>query len=135
MPDNSDPPSPLRIALVGPCSSGKSTLAHQLTTLGYLVRQPAQEHSLVANMWQRLSQPDILIYLDVDYPTARQRRPHHDGGPQRLQKQHQRLAHARQHCDLYLDTSTHSPAEVYAVVLDFLQQFGGTPAGDAGKDG
>jgi deoxyadenosine/deoxycytidine kinase len=64
-----------RIALVGPCSSGKSTLGSVLKQMGYEVRQVAQEHSYVPNMWQRISQPDILIYLDVDYATMRARRP------------------------------------------------------------
>lgn len=109
-----------RIAVVGPCSSGKSLLAQALKVRGLQVRQPAQEHSYVPDMWRRLSRPDILIYLDVDYPTARRRRPHHDGGPQRLAEQHTRLAHARAHCDLYLDTSSLTPAEVQSVVLTFL---------------
>jgi shikimate kinase len=114
---------PLRIALVGPCSSGKSTLAPVLKQIGYEVRQVAQEHSYVPNMWQRISKPDILIYLDVDYATARARRPFIDGGPQRLSEQGQRLLHARQHCDLYLDTSNLTPAQVQEQVLDFLQDF------------
>lgn len=112
---------PLRIALVGPCSSGKSTLAVSLKQAGFDIRQPAQEHSLVPDMWQRHSKPDILIYLDIDYPHTRLRRPHHDGGTVRLAEQHRRLRHARQHCDFYLDTSGLSPAEVQAAVFKFLQ--------------
>lgn len=114
---------PLRIALVGPCSSGKSTLAPTLKQIGYEVRQVAQEHSYVPNMWQRISKPDILIYLDVDYTTSLARRPFIDGGPQRLSEQRQRLQHARQHCDLYLDTSNLTPTQVQEQVLDFLQDF------------
>jgi chloramphenicol 3-O-phosphotransferase len=118
-----DPASkPLRIAVVGPCSSGKSTLAKALKALGYDARHPAQEHSYVPDMWQRISKPDRLIYLDVDYTTSRQRRPYLDGGPQRLVIQRQRLAHARQHCDFYLDTSSLSPDEVYQAVLHFLER-------------
>lgn len=109
-----------RLAVVGPCSSGKSLLARALKARGLVVRQPAQEHSYVPDMWRRLSRPDILIYLDVNYPTARRRRPHHDGGPQRLAEQHMRLAHARAHCDFYLDTSPLTPNEVLTEVLAFL---------------
>jgi len=62
-PANSEPPqaavSQLRIALVGPCSSGKTTLAVFLKAQGYDVRQPAQEHTYAPQMWQRLSKPDI----------------------------------------------------------------------------
>jgi shikimate kinase len=115
---------PLRLALVGPCTSGKSTLAPVLEQIGYEVRQVAQEHSYVPNMWQRLSKPDILIYLDVDYATARARRPYTDDGPQRLTQQRQRLQHARQHCDFYLDTSHLTPTQVQGQVLDFLQEIG-----------
>lgn len=116
----SDPDPNLRIALVGPCASGKTTLARALRQAGYQVRQPAQEHSYVPAMWQRLSRPDLLIYLDVDYAASKQRRPHIDYGPERLQEQRHRLAHARQHCDLYLDTSGLSPQEVYRQVVTFL---------------
>lgn len=123
MPDP-DPKSysPL-IAIVGPCSSGKSTLVKQLKTKGYVARTPAQEHSYVQNMWQRLTKPDVLIYLDVNYPAMRDRRPHTDGGPQRLHEQHRRLEHARQHCDFYLDTSQLTLEEVFTAVLGFLQTF------------
>jgi len=118
-----DPDSPtLRIAIVGPCSSGKTLLANSLKQAGYSVRQPAQEHSLVPDMWQKLSQPDILIYLDVDHENTRLRRPYHDGGPQRLTEQRKRLAHARQHCQFYIDTSGLPPNEVQETVLQFLKR-------------
>lgn len=110
----------LRIAVVGPCSCGKSTLTTALKAAGYVARHPAQEHSYVPNMWQRLTQPDLLIYLDVDYANARARRPHIDGGPQRLAEQRHRLRHAREHCDFYLDTSGLSVVEVETAVLNFL---------------
>lgn len=112
---------PLRVAVVGPCSAGKSTLLPALYAAGYETRQPAQEHSYAPNMWQRLSKPDILIYLDLSYQQARIRRPHIDGGPQRLVEQHQRLSHAREHCDYYLDTSNLTPEEVRQAVLAFLE--------------
>lgn len=110
----------LRIAVVGPCSCGKSTLTKALKAAGYQARHPAQEHSYVPNMWQRLTQPDVLIYLDVDYPNVRLRRPHIDGGPQRLAEQHHKLRHARENCDFYLDTSGLSVVEVETAVFNFL---------------
>jgi chloramphenicol 3-O-phosphotransferase len=114
--------SPRRIAIVGPCAAGKSTLARALKDAGYDARQPAQEHSYVPYMWQRLTQADVLIYLDVDYVNAIRRSPPVDGGPQRLVEQHQRLAHAFQHCDFYLDTSGLTPDQVKMRVLTFLSQ-------------
>ena len=111
----------LRVAIVGPCSAGKTTLGQALKAAGYTVRQPTQEHSLAPDMWRRLSRPDVLIYLDVDYENARQRRPHQDGGPQRTADQNKRLAHAREHCDLYIDTNGLTVAEVRAKALAFLE--------------
>lgn len=116
----------MRLAIVGPCSSGKTMLAKQLKALGYTVRQPAQEHSYVPSMWQRLSKPDLLIYLDVDYTHARLRRPHIDGGPQRVAEQRQRLAHAHAHADFYMDTSGKTPEEIYTAVITFLNDLNPT---------
>ena len=113
----------LRVAVVGPCSAGKSTLIPVLAAAGYEARQPAQEHSFVPDMWQRITKPDILIYLDVSYQAARRRRPYIDGGHQRLADQHARLAHARLHCDFYMDTSDLSPAEVSLAVLNYVQEW------------
>ncbi len=110
----------LRVAVVGPCSSGKSTLTNALKAAGYEARHPAQEHSYVANMWQRITQPDVLVYLDVDYANMRARRPLTDGGPQRLAEQQHRLRHARENCDFYLDTSGLNVAEVETAVFNFL---------------
>ncbi len=112
--------TPLRVAIVGPCSAGKSTLLPSLTAAGYEARQPAQEHSLVPDMWKRMTKPDILIYLDVSYPVARLRRPYIDGGPERLAQQHRRLAHARRCCDFYLDTSDYTPQQVRKAVLAYI---------------
>ena len=112
--------STLRVAVVGPCSAGKSTLIPSIKDAGYEARQPAQEHSFVPDMWLRITRPDILIYLDVSYPAARLRRPYIDGGPERLADQHARLIHARQHCDYYLDTSDLTPFQVCEAVLAFI---------------
>ena len=115
--------APLRIAVVGPCTSGKSTLVHALRDAGYEARMPAQEHSYVPYMWQRITQPDLLIFLDVDYDHAIARRPRFSGGPERLAEQAVRLAHARAHCDLYLNTNILTVAEIQTRVFTFLQQY------------
>ncbi len=109
----------LTVAIVGPCSSGKSTLRAALIEAGYDARQPAQEHSSVRRMWQRC-QPDLLVYLDLSYEVsiARRRKSIAD----RLEIQRGRLSHARAHADFYLDTSDLTPAEVQAHVLAFLTQ-------------
>lgn len=113
----------LRVAVVGPCVSGKSELVQALRQAGYEVRHVAQEHSYVPSMWQRISRPDVLVYLDVNYGAALARRPYIDWGPERLQKQAQRLSHARQECDLYVDTSPLSIGQVRRRVMRFLEEF------------
>jgi thymidylate kinase len=113
---------PLRVALVGPCTSGKSTLAAALRAAGYEARCPAQEHSYVPAMWQILVKPDVLIYLDVTIEHARQRRQI-SWGAERLAEQAERLAHARQHADLYILTDDLAGEEVAARVMDFLASY------------
>lgn len=112
--------SRLRVAVVGPCTSGKSTLTAALLALGYDARQPAQEHSYVPDMWQRLVKPDVLVYLDVSYEAASQRR-RISWGPERLDKQAGRLAHARQHANLYINTTWLSATDVLAQVVGYLK--------------
>ncbi len=114
-------PAP-RLALVGPCAAGKSTLAEVLRAAGYVVRHVAQEHSHVPDMWRRLARPDLLIFLDVSYEAALARRPRGMGGPDWMVEQADRLAHARAHCDFYLDTSPLSIPEVAGRVFAFLDE-------------
>lgn len=116
--------SELRVAVVGPCVSGKSELVETLRENGYEARHVAQEHSYVPAMWERISKPDVLIFLDVDYAAAKARRPNITWGPERLQDQAARLRHAREHCDLYVDTSGLTVEEVRKRVLGFLEEWG-----------
>lgn len=117
-----DSSSPLRVAVVGACASGKSTLVKALQAAGYEARHVAQEHSYVPHMWQRLARPDVLIYLDVNYDGIMARRPSFNFKPADLAEQSRRLAHARQHCDLYLDTGPLTTAEVRQKTLAFLKE-------------
>jgi hypothetical protein len=77
-------------------------------------------------MWQRLSKPDFLIYLDARLETIAQRR-NIDWGQKRLDVLNARLAHARAHCDLYLPTDDLSPADVVARVRAQLSEVGISP--------
>jgi hypothetical protein len=110
----------LRVAVVGPCMSGKSELVDALRAAGYQTHHVAQEHSYVPHMWQHITRPDVLIFLDVDYEAVRARRPEISWGPERLVEQAGRLAHARAHCDLYIDTSRLTIERVQAKALEFL---------------
>jgi hypothetical protein len=113
----------MRIKVVGPCASGKSTLATGLRRRGYDAASAAQDHSFVPDMWRRLNPPDLLIYLDVTLKTARRRgRVGYGWDQDYLDKQHERLRHARAHCDLYLPTDGLSEDEVLAQVIVFLDK-------------
>ncbi len=109
-----------RIGIVGPCSSGKSTLARALRTCGYRVKEIMQEHCAAPAMWQRITHPDVLIYLDVSLAVAAQREGLDKPSSWWEDERAVRLAHARAHCDLYVDTSTLTPQDVLARVLQFL---------------
>lgn len=115
------PTKKLRVAVVGPCASGKSTLIAALAAAGFDARHVAQEHSYVKDMWQRRTNPDFLVYLDIDEAASLARRPHQiDGLAWRLTQQNERLRHAREHADVYIDTSAVSAEIVQQTVLNKL---------------
>lgn len=72
------------------------------------------------NMWQRLARPDVLIYLDVSYPVSITRRQM-NWSESEYNDQVQRLRHAREHADLYIQTDSLTAEQVLEQVLDFLQ--------------
>jgi hypothetical protein len=74
----------------------------------------------VKDMWKRLTNPDILIYLDVSYPTSCVRRKMDWTEKEYLQEVF-RLRQARLEADFYLDTDGLSIAEVRNHVLEFLR--------------
>ncbi|MBC7316455.1 MAG: hypothetical protein H5T70_08570 [Chloroflexi bacterium] len=124
-------PIPGRIAIVGPCAAGKTTLAERLRALGYDARQCLQEHSHVADMWQRIARPEVLIYLDVSHEQSLARNPN---GPDAHEWafQQERLAHARAHCTLYLDTTPLTIEEVFARAKEVLDRLGLCPSSSDG---
>jgi deoxyadenosine/deoxycytidine kinase len=109
------------VGVVGPCCAGKTTLVKALCAHGYAARVIAQEHSFTPYMWQVITRPDTLIYLDVSYPVAQQRR-WMNWTAEDLEEQHRRLQHARDNCHLYLHTDALSPEQVYERVAAFLSQ-------------
>jgi deoxyadenosine/deoxycytidine kinase len=118
MPGKKD--APPQIGVVGPCAAGKSTLINVLMERGYTARHIAQEHSYVPDMWQRLVNPQHLVYLDVSYDESQQRRPT-DMRLSEFEEQNFRLRHAREHASLYIDTDQRSIPEVLAAVLQYIQ--------------
>ncbi|HNT04949.1 MAG: hypothetical protein BWY10_01931 [Chloroflexi bacterium ADurb.Bin180] len=109
----------MRVVLVGVCGSGKSTLAKGLRLLGYEVHECVQEHSDVPYMWQAISRPDVLIFLDASDEVTTRRGEHHYV-PHYNDIERQRLAHARAHCDLYVLTDDLTPEQVLDGVVAYL---------------
>jgi len=73
-------------------------------------------------MWQRIVNPDLLIFLDVSYATTLIRRQM-DWEEAEYQEQQRRLEHARQHADCYVDTERLSIEAVLQAVLTFIQEY------------
>ncbi len=113
----------MRVGIVGPCGAGKTTLAAGLSRCGYEARVIAQEHSYVPDMWRRLTNPDVLIFLQASWAVCRARR-NLNWTEAEWQEQQRRLSHARQHADCYLDTDSLTIEEVRQRVLAFLEGLG-----------
>lgn len=109
-----------RVAVVGVCAAGKSTLVQHLRSLGYDAHHCAQEHSYVPDMWQQLVRPELLVYLDVSLQCLCKRRSSNIGADD-LAEQHRRLSHARAHCDLYVDTTCLDPQSVCSSIIAALE--------------
>ena len=117
--------TPLRliIGVVGVCGSGKTTLINGLKAHGLDARHIAQEHSYVTTMWQRMVDPNVLVFLDASYPATVRRRKL-NWTVEEYQEQQLRLAHAHENCQLYIFTDPLTPEEVLGQVLDFLNRTG-----------
>lgn len=71
-------------------------------------------------MWQKIARPDRLIFLDASFAVSTARRKltwqkvDHE-------EQYRRLAHARQHAHVVIDTDHLTPEQVLQEALSFLQ--------------
>lgn len=112
----------LLVGVVGPCGSGKSTLIAALDSLGYATRHIAQEHSYVKDMWKRLTNPDVLVFLQASFPVTHLRKPTMALWTEAdYNEQQRRLAHALEHANLVVDTDNLSIGEVLARATEFLE--------------
>jgi thymidylate kinase len=112
----------LVIGVVGPCASGKTTLVAELRSRGFQAKHIAQEHSYVHDMWQRISKPDYLVYLDVSYEVSTERSGS-NWTRAIFDQQKQRLEHARNQADLYIQTDKLKPGQVLNIVLSELEVY------------
>ncbi len=107
------------IGIVGPCGAGKSTLAEGLKRRGIRARAIVQEHSFVKDMWQQLTRPDLLIFLQASRTTGAQRR-NMQWTDAEWEEQQRRLSHAREHADLFIETDRLTIDQVLETALKFL---------------
>src|SRR5690349_16050778 len=115
------PDDPPRVAFVGPCASGKSTVVDRLRDMGIDARMPAQEHSGVQDMWEKLLHPDLLIVLDAPNEVLRERREGvTDLSDEYLADERLKLAHAFANADATFDTSVTPPEDIVRDVLALL---------------
>ena len=72
-------------------------------------------------MWQRITNPDYLIFLEASFAscTARRRLNWNEAD---FEEQLRRLSHARQHADLIIETENLSINDVLERALQFLQE-------------
>lgn len=109
------------IGIVGACGSGKSELVRRLKDRGYEAHHIAQEHSHTPSMWQKVINPDILVYLEISFPLTKKRKGF-DWKESEYQEQQKRLQHASRHADLYIDTDYFTPQEIFEHVLAYLKE-------------
>ncbi len=109
------------IGIVGPCGSGKTTLAEGLKRKGYRARAIVQEHSYVKDMWVRITKPDFLVFLQASWRVGGRRRKL-NWNEYEWEEQQRRLIHAFEHADLSLNTDFLSSNDVLDLVLEFLRK-------------
>ena len=109
------------IKVVGVSASGKSTLVAGLRAAGYDAYPVSQEHSNVADLWKQFGMPRVLIYLDVSLEAQKERRPDVTWDAANRNTEVERLAHARDHADLQIDTSHNSAEQVRRIALAYLE--------------
>lgn len=118
------PPPPAKplpiIKVVGISGGGKSSLVRLLRASGYDARPVSQEHSHVPDLWQQFGSTAYLIYLNATLEDQRTRRPDVTWTAAAHQEESRRLAHAREHADLRIDTSGLTPEGVYNIAHTYL---------------
>lgn len=110
----------MKVAVVGVCASGKSTLVKNLRKAGIDAYSVSQEHSCVKKLWNH-QKPDFLVVLDVSIAEVRKRRTVR-WGEDWLVIQRERLSDARSNADLFIQTDDISPKEACTRVLECIER-------------
>jgi hypothetical protein len=106
----------LRVAVVGSCASGKSSVVACLRGRGFDAYAVGQEHSIIAALWRHLD-PDRLVLLDVSLAAIQQRRDDPSWPQWIYDMQQERLRDARQHADIIVDTDDLDLAGVVEAIV------------------
>jgi hypothetical protein len=109
------------IKVVGLSGSGKSTLVQGLREAGYMARPVSQEHSSVPDLWAQFDRTAVLIYLSVSLEEQVRRRPEVSWTAAAWEEEEARLAHAKEHADLRIDTSALNAKQVLLLALVYLR--------------
>lgn len=109
----------MKVAVVGTCASGKTSLVEALRGRGYDAFAVAQEHSVIADLW-RHQQPDRVVFLDNSLATVRARRQDAAWPAWIYELQQARLADARAGADVVIATDALTLDEVVARALGAL---------------
>jgi hypothetical protein len=112
-----------RIAVVGTCASGKSSVVARLRTLGIDAFAVAQEHSVVSELWNH-RKPDHVVLLCADLETVRERRDDPAWPAWIYELQQDRLISARENADIVVHTDFLTLDEVIKAILDALDSKG-----------
>ena len=112
--------SAITVGVVGACGTGKSELVTRLRERGYNVRHIAQEHSYAPRMWRQITNPDILVYLDVSYPLTLERKRFKWTEKEFMEQIH-RLRDAREKADIRINTDDLTPDEIYEMIVENIE--------------
>ena len=105
-----------RVAVVGVCGSGKSTVVERLRQLRFDAYAVGQEHSIVRDLWNH-QRPDRVVYLQASLEAVRARRgAAWPGWIYELQLQ--RLADASRHACVVVDTGSCGIDETVERIVD-----------------
>jgi len=114
--------SNIKVGVVGTCGTGKSELVTRLINHGFDAHHIAQEHSFNPQMWQIVTNPDILVYLQVSYAETL-RRKNFDFSLEEYNEQLHRLRYAETHADIKIDTDMLTPEDVFEILISELKDF------------
>lgn len=109
-----------RIAVAGVCGSGKTTIVDRLRQRGFDAYVVSQEHSIIRDLWKH-QDPSALVFLDIRLETVRTRRSN-DWPSWMYDLQQDRLADARAHATVTIETDNYSIEETVDLILQVLKQ-------------